>query len=106
MYQFGDVVLLEYPYTDLRGVKLRPAIVLKDTNDSDFILARVTSQSRQAEYDLDVKDWKEAGLLKPSVIRVHKLASLETKLVKRTMGKLSTSDIENLSQCIRTLFHL
>ena len=40
MYQFGDVVLLEYPFTDLIGVKMRPAIVLKDTDDGDFILAR------------------------------------------------------------------
>ncbi len=56
MYQFGEVVLLEYPYTDLSGVKLRPAIVVKDTNDSDFIIARATSQLRQTEYDMQIED--------------------------------------------------
>ena len=68
MYQFGEVVLLEYPYTDLVGVKLRPAVVLKDTNDSDFIIVRATSQSRQTEYDIKIEDWQSAGLLKPSII--------------------------------------
>ena len=104
MYQFGDVVLLEHPYTDLTGVKLRPAIVLKYTHDSDFITARVTSQFRQTEYDIEVKDWKSAGLLLPPIIRVHKIATLETKLVKRNMGKLSAGDLDNLSQSIDTLF--
>ena len=106
MYQFGEVVLLEYPYTDLSSVKLRPAIVLKDTNDADFIIARATSQFRQTEYDIEIKDWKYAGLLKPSIIRVHKLTSLETKLVKRKMGKLSPIDLENLLQCVKKLFDL
>lgn len=104
MYQFGEVVLLEYPYTDLSGVKLRPAIVLIDTNDLDFIVVRATSQSWQTEYDVVIEDWQSAGLLKPSIIRVHKLTSLETKLVMRKMGKLSTKDLTALSDCIKRLF--
>ena len=106
MYHFGEVVLLEYPYTDLSAVKLRPAIVLKDTNDADFITARITSQSRQTEYDIELKDWKLAGLLLPSIIRVHKIATLETRLVKRKMGKLSDADLNTLSQRVKMLFDL
>ena len=63
MYEFGEIVLLEYPYTDLTGVKLRPAIVIKDTDDSDFIVVRATSQAKQTEYDMIVQDWHSAGLL-------------------------------------------
>ena len=106
MFQFGEVVLLEYPYTDLIGVKLRPAVVLKDTHDSDFIIARATSQLRQTEYDVQIEDWKTAGLLKPSIIRVHKLTTLETKLVKRKMGILSEKDLDNLLACLKRLFEV
>lgn len=104
MYEYGTVVLIEYPYTDLVGVKLRPAIVIKDTNDSDFIVVRATSQPRLSANDVTVEDWQEAGLLKPTIIRVHKLTTLETKLVKRKMGKLSARDLNSLSICIRKLF--
>ncbi len=104
MYQFGDVVLLEYPFTDLIGVKMRPAIVLKDTDDGDFILARATSQNRETEYDMPIKDWTSAGLLKPSIVRVHKLTVLETKLVKRKLGKLSAEDGDKLYACLKGLF--
>ena len=106
MYQFGEVVLLEYPYTDLVVVKLRPAVVLKDTNDSDFIIVRATSQSRQTEYDIKIEDWQSAGLLKPSIIRVHKVTTLTTTLVKRKLGKLSARDLLSLSICIKKLFEL
>jgi mRNA interferase MazF len=106
MYQFGEVVLLEYPYTDLAGVKMRPAVVLKDTNDNDLILARATSQPRQTEYDVQIEDWREVGLFKPSVIRVHKLTTIEATLVKRSMGFLSSKDLDNLSTCLKGLFTL
>ena len=104
MYQLGDLVLIEYPYTDLIGVKLRPAVVLKDTNDNDFIVVRATTQSKQTEFDIEIADWEKAGLLKPSIIRIHKLTSLETKLVKRRMGILSAADVNNLTLCLKKLF--
>lgn len=104
MYQFGEIVLLEYPYTDLVGMKQRPAVVLKDTDDSDFIVARATSQAKQTDYDIVVEDWQIAGLLRPTIIRVHKLTTLETKLVKRKMGMLSTKDSARLSFVLAKLF--
>ncbi len=106
MYHFGEVVLLEYPYSDLSGVKLRPAVVIRDTNDNDFILARITSQKGQSQYDMVIDYWQSAGLLRPSVIRVHKLVTLETYLVKRTMGKLSERDLNKLSDTLKNLFSI
>jgi len=54
MYNFGDILLIEYPFTDLMGIKQRPAVVLKDTNDSDFILARITGQVKEMEFDIEI----------------------------------------------------
>ena len=104
MYQFGEIVLLEYPYTDLSGIKQRPAVVLKDTGDSDFIVARVTSQVKQTAYDVEIDEWQNAGLLKPSVVRIHKLTTLETVLVKRVMGNLSVKDAGKLYAALKKLF--
>ena len=78
--------------------------MLKDTNDSDFIVVRATSQPRLSEYDVIIEDWQNAGLLKPSIMRVHKLTTLETKLVKLKMGKLSAKDLCTLSACVKKLF--
>ena len=92
MLHFGEIVLLEFPYTDMEGHKQRPAVVLKDTNDNDAIFLRITSKSRAEKFELKINEWKQAGLLKPSVIRIHKIASLQTNLVVKKIGKLNKED--------------
>jgi mRNA interferase MazF len=103
MYRFGDVVLLEYPFTDLDGVKLRPAIVVLDTEDTDIIVLRATSQHWETEYDFDLMDWQSAGLLKATTIRTHKIATLKSTLVKRVLGSLSENDATELSKRLSRL---
>ncbi len=100
MYGFGDVVLLEYPFTDLSGIKLRPAIVVLDTCDSDIVVLRATSRLWQTEFDIAIKDWLAAGLLKPTTIRVHKIAALESLLVNRLLGNLSAHDKQFLAETV------
>ena len=39
------------------GGKVRPALVLLDTGDDDFVAAPITSQSRHSDYDLAMEDW-------------------------------------------------
>jgi len=70
-YQPGDLVLVEFPFTG-PGTKLRPALVVLDSGDADVVLARVTTPP----YDIHLTDWRQAGLLAPSFVRLHKLATL------------------------------
>ena len=48
-YRFGDVVLLDYPFTDGVGSKRRPGLVLIPENDGDILFARITSQERTGD---------------------------------------------------------
>ena len=91
-YNAGEVLLLSFPFTDTTGFKRRLALVLLDTADEDIIVARVTSQTAQIAFDVELMDWKKAGLLFPSVTRVHKVATLEKRLVDRKLGKLTRRD--------------
>ena len=63
-YNFGDIVLLGFPHTDLKGVSKRPAVVLYDSGDQDIPVARVTTQPYSAEADYRVIEWKKCGLLR------------------------------------------
>jgi hypothetical protein len=74
--KLGDVVLLRMEFHQTAGEKVRPAIVLLDVGDDDFVAAPVTSRPRLSEYDLPVQEWKSAGLNVPSFVRVHKLTVL------------------------------
>lgn len=90
-YAFGQIVLLNFPFTDGIAIKKRPALVVRDTLDGDLIVCRITSRIYRSEFDIEVADWDKCGLLLPSVIRTHKIATLDTALVQRIMGEASES---------------
>ena len=77
---FGDIVLLKFPFTDNNTFKKRPALIINDFKDGDIIVCRITSQIYQTGNDVFIDDWKKCGLKLSSVIRVHKLATLEKLL--------------------------
>ncbi len=88
---FGEIVLLKFPYTNDNKFKKRPALILADTVDGDIIVCRITSRLYNTEFDFEVKYWKESGLILPSVVRLHKIASLEKSTVEKIIGVLNES---------------
>jgi len=70
-YQSGEVVLVSFPFADATGARRRPALVLLDTGDADIVVARVTSQIVRTVFDVELVEWQQAGLLLPSVVRIH-----------------------------------
>ena len=72
-YRPGDVVLLLYPFASGQGRKQRPALVLLDTGDADVVVTRITSSLGRGGFDVELAEWQQAGLLAPSLVRVHKL---------------------------------
>jgi mRNA interferase MazF len=91
-FEFGDVVLVAFPFADGVTTKQRPAVVILDVGDDDVVVARVTSRTRATEYEISVANWKEAGLLGASTVRLHKLATIGKDRVHRVLGKLSRAD--------------
>ena len=100
----GAIVLLSFPFADAAGAKRRPALVILDAGDDDLVVVRVTGQPAQTTFDVAIHDWQQAGLLLPSVARVHKLATLEKRLVERRLGSLAPNDWRRVSAAIRQMF--
>ena len=97
----GDVVLLEFPFTDTSGSKRRPALVLLDTDDEDIVVARVTGQLSATPQDVVLDEWQQAGLLLPSVVRLHKVATLQRRLVDKRLGRLTPGDWSRVILALR-----
>ena len=104
IYKPGDLVLLDFPFTSGEQTKRRPALVLLDDGGADVVVARVTSQSRQDTFDVELTDWRGAGLILPSVARLHKIATLEKTLVVRTLGGLQSADRQAVATKLEKLF--
>jgi mRNA interferase MazF len=63
----GDIVSVEFPFSDLQGQKRRPGLVLL-ADTSDVLLARLTTHPPRDIYDIALRDWAEAGLPKASTV--------------------------------------
>ena len=88
MIETGGIVLLKFPYSDGVSYKRRPALVLKDFEDGDILVCRITSKIYKSKYDIYLDNWSHFGLKLPSVVRVHKLATLETDMIETAMGQI------------------
>ena len=84
----GTIVLLRFPFTDGISYKRRPALVLQDLEDGDVLVCRITSKVYKSKYDIYLDDWLKFGLKLPSVVRVHKMATLEKNMIETIMGKI------------------
>ena len=102
-FNFGDIVVLEFPFTDGKNKKKRPALVLfHDEKDNELLLARITSKIYQNHFDLELKNWQQSNLLLKSCVRLSKLATLHTDLVYKKLGKISTIDKKEVVEIIKT----
>jgi mRNA interferase MazF len=96
-FEFADVVLVPFPFTDQSTIKKRPAVVVSSAayhrQRPDLILMAITSQFRPAATvgEVAVQHWQSAGLIKPSVLKPL-ITTVERGLVIRTMGKLHAED--------------
>ena len=102
-FEFGDIVLLTFPFTNGVQKKKRPALILLDADDGDVILCRITSKKVETKYDFILEEWKNFNLLLPSVIRMHKIATLDKKLIERKLGKLNVATKQTFTNFIRPM---
>ncbi len=102
----GDIVLVTFPFTDLSGSKLRPAVVLVATA-LDLTACFVTSQlGWQEPTDVLLLPNPASGIVKQSLIRTSKIATLDRKLVKGLLGKLSATELNELDSKLKMLLQL
>lgn len=95
---FGDVVLVFFPQSGTTLRKQRPGIVVLDIGDSDLVIAPVTSQVRTQTGDIRIGNLSGTGLIRPSWVRLAKVATLLKSDVARPLGRLSPADRDLVAQ--------
>jgi mRNA interferase MazF len=107
-YEFGDILLVPFPFTDQSTTKKRPAVVVSSSaynlERPDLILLAVTSQVRPGTGfgECPVGHWQKAGLLKPSVIKPV-VTTIERNLVLRKLGRLHEEDRRALLELLQKI---
>lgn len=102
----GDIVLIPFPFTDLSGSKLRPAVVLY-ANDLDVTVSFITSNLRwKNKFDLVLKKSNSNGLKVDSILKTSKIATLDKDLVAGKLGALSAYEISEMDEEMKKMLQL
>lgn len=102
----GDIVLITFPFTNLSGGKLRPAVVLFETAEVITVSFITTQIGWQEPNDLLLQPNANNGLKKPSLVRIGKIATLDKTLAKGILGYFSQIEVAQLNTRLKTLLQL
>lgn len=108
-YNFGDIVLVPFPFTDLLNYKKPPAVIISSDSYNaqypDLIIMAITSQVKTSTQlgEVMITSWQKAGLLKPSMIKPV-VATVEKRLILRKLGQLQSVDSQELQEAFKVIF--
>ena len=101
-FSTNEVVLVRYPFSDLTGVKVRPAVVVGAPDPSDDIfVVPLTSRTRAlGSGEFVLAEWQAAGLNVPSAVK-RDIYTGRGDLVLKTVGRLKQRDAREVENALR-----
>ena len=86
----GDIIVLEFPFSNLINSKRRPSLIIKVPKGDDVIVCQITGKSYEKSVEIPIKkeDFYKGNLKVESYIRLDKTFSIEKSLIKYKAGSL------------------
>lgn len=105
----NDIVIVKFPFASSLKYKARPAVIIssdtynQNRRDTFLILAISSNLDDRLEFEMEVKSWKDAGLLKPSIFK-SSIATIEKTYIIQRVGKLNDIDVERIEMMLDIIF--
>ena len=95
----SEVIPLPIPFSDLTSRKIRTAVIIgHSSHPGDLFVVPISSQLQNVDFAL--QDWRQSGLNVRCGIK-SQIATVEDRLVVKSLGMLSTRDQAGLEQRLR-----
>ncbi|HEY0739421.1 MAG TPA: type II toxin-antitoxin system PemK/MazF family toxin [Herpetosiphonaceae bacterium] len=106
-YSKPSVILIRYPFSDLSGAKVRPAVVVSTPHVSqDLLIVPLTHRtSSLLPGEFALSDWTGAGLNVPTSAK-RGVYTIHQSLIIKVVGQLAAPDAQHLDQSLREWFGL
>jgi mRNA interferase MazF len=102
----GDIILIPFPFTDLSGNKLRPAVVLYQS-EIDITVCFISTQTKWKELtDIELLPTERNGLKRLSIVRLSKMATIDKALALGKLGQIGQNEIITLNKNLKIIFQL
>src|SRR5581483_413799 len=105
-FTVGEIVLVTFPFSNLKGQKVRPALVLANVEFDNLILCQITSKSYTSKtaIQIDSNDFVKGRLPVISFIRPDKLFTADEAIIKKAVGELTTRTKRQVLQSVCRIF--
>ncbi len=108
----GEIVIVDFPYSDQTGSKIRPALIVQanpwNQRLDDTILAPITSSNNlrditptQYFIDISIPEGQQTGLIFNSVVRCGNLITYNQSLILRIIGRLPPHAMQQIDGCLK-----
>lgn len=107
-FAIGNVVLVNFPFSDLKGKKKRPALLLAKVEFDNYILCQITSKPYSSKRSIKItkRDFVTGSLPVVSFVRPNKLFTADESLVTGVVGELNKGAKSKILREVRALFKL
>ena len=111
----GDVVLVDYPFCDRMGSKVRPALIVQadslNHRITDTILAGISRSTHRASItqlfvDVSTTEGRRTGLRQNSMIQCENLLTFDQRLIIAKIGELSATLMRQTERCLKAALEL
>ena len=108
--QQKELVLLPYPFSDLEGTKVRPALIVSNNSfnrkSADCVMVPLTTVIKDEDYSiiLDQEDLSSGKLLKQSRVRADKIFSVEKDLIMMKIGTIKKETFDKIKEEVFKIF--
>lgn len=101
----GDIVAVNFPFSDLSSTKRRPALVLAYAENGDYLLCQITSKSTKNIWALELPESEiiEGELFKSSNIRPNKLFTADQSIIIYKVGEIT---LKMRNKVVKAIFDL
>ncbi len=103
-YSTGNILLIAFPFTDLKRAKRRPVLVIKESNEhGDFVCLQITSKSTQTSL-IPIHDDALLGEPLPltSYVKYDKCFTLHSDAVDRKLSYVSPDFMAHIEKAFCT----
>ena len=99
-YNFWDIVLWEFAFTDQSWTKKRPFIILI-AQEQDYLVVFITSQTKKRSvWDIPIKKDLQNNLATNWYIRTRKIATLHEDIIYKKIWVLAKADADLLKKTL------
>jgi len=101
-YSKGSVVLVRFPFSDLSGAKVRPAVAVGAPHQSQdiFIVPLTSKTDRLQPGEFIMQEWQSAGLNVTTVVK-RGIFTIHQNLIVRRIGSLASVDADEFERPLR-----